>query len=63
MLTSKTIQDTILMKIFVEFPLFSDLVFRAFFEEIFAMHTLELWETGGGLDGVSEWQHLATLSL
>ena len=33
------------------------------FEETFEMHTLELWETGGGLDGVPKWQHLATLSL
>ena len=33
------------------------------FEEIFEMHSLELWKTGGGLDGVPDWQHLATLSL
>ena len=29
----------------------------------FEMHTIELWQTGGGLDGVSKWQHVAGMSL
>ena len=32
-------------------------------EATFEMHTIELWQTGGGLDGVSKWQHVAAVSL
>ena len=37
--------------------------YKNIFEEVFEMHTLELWQTSGGLDGVSKWQHVKSLCL
>ena len=37
--------------------------YKNIFEEVFEMHTLELWRTDGGLDGVSKWQHVKSLCL
>ena len=33
------------------------------FETSFQMKTIELWRTGGGLEGVNEWSHVATINL
>ena len=32
-------------------------------ESTFEMSTIELWKTGGGLEGVTQWKHVADVNL
>ena len=33
------------------------------FQTTFQMNTIELWNTGGGLEGVTKWYHVADIEL
>ena len=36
---------------------------KAIFDNSFEMKTVELWKTGGGLEGISKWSHVAFVCL